>query len=964
MNLSFIYPHALWLFLLAPLTVALALLGPRRPTRARFWLGLVLRVFLLSLIVLALAGIQLRLNAETLTAVFLLDVSDSVPPEEQAHGEQIIRQAVQAMPQGDRAAVVVFGQDALVERLATEEGTLPGLASVPVTTRTDIGSALQLAMALFPEEGAKRLVLLSDGRENIGSALAQAELASAHNIELSFIPLSGPEGESEALIDNLNAPADVRQGQGFDLTAIVHSTDEMGAVLHFYGDGRLIHSQEVLLQPGANRFTAPVEAAETGFRRFRAQIIPDSDTRLQNNEASAFTVVHGPPRVLLVEGAPEEGNNLSEALQAAEMDVSRIAPENIPTTLPELAAYDAVILVNVAAPSLPGGAMEALPVYVHDLGRGLIMTGGEDAFGAGGYLRSPVEKALPVFMDVSAKEQAANLALVMAVDKSGSMGKCHCENPDLDQEYTRQEVGQPKVDIAKEAIMRAAGALSEQDYMGVVTFDENAQWQLEVSPLLDYVRLEQTIGGIDAAGPTNIRSGVESAYAALQATDAKRKHIILMTDGWVHSGELLGLAEEMREQGITLSVVAAGGGSAEYLAELAMSGGGTYYPAADILRVPDFFLKETVKAVGQYIIEEPFYPLPAMPSPLLRGLDPATLPALFGYNGTTAKNTARLDLLTPRGDPLLASWQYGLGRAAVWTSDFKGQWGTAWVSWDEFARFAAQLVAWTMPAPQAEGLAARAGLDNGRASIQLEAIDENGRPRNFLRAEANLIGPDLQAEVVELKQVGAGKYEAEVDVAQPGTYLVRLGVNEGDQSLGQQTLGMVVPYSPEYKAGGVDRALLEELAGVTGGKLIGDLIQVFEHNLPAADLARQIWRPLLLIAALLFPLDIAVRRVMFGSQDYRKAADWIGERLTFRRGRAMPGERALGQLFQARERARHRQTRGEAASEQEGTAPAESRRPAQEEAPPERPAQRPAEQAGDTLDRLRKAKKRARREDE
>lgn len=966
MNISFIYPTALWLLLLVPLTAGLALLGPRRPTVVRFWTGLVLRLLLLALVVLALSGIQLRLRADTLTVVFILDVSDSVPPEEQARGESFIRQAVLNMPPGDKAAVVVFGQDALVERLATEDGTLPGLASVPVTTRTDIASALQLAMALFPEEGAKRLVLLSDGRENLNQGMEQGDLASAHNIQLTYVPLSGPEGESEVLIDSLNAPNDVRLGQNFDLTVLVHSTDPMRAFLRVYGDNQLIFSQEVRLTEGTNRFLVPVEAEETGFQRFRAQIIPDRDTRLQNNEASAFTVVHGPPRILIVEGRPGEGRNLAEALEAAEMHVQLISPENTPTSLPELAAYEAVILANVPAPALPLGTMEALPIYVHDLGRGLIMTGGDSSFGAGGYLRTPIERAMPVYMDVRAKEEMSNLALVMAVDKSGSMGACHCEDPDLDQSYTRMEAGQPKVDIAKEAIMQAAAALSEMDMLGVVSFDDRAYWDVEISPLMDYVTLERSIGQVDASGGTNIRAGVEAAYAALQATDARRKHIILLTDGWVRSGELVALAEEMRQEGITLSVVAAGGGSAEYLSELAISGGGTYYPAQDILRVPEFFLKETVSAVGEYIIEEPFFPLPLMPSPVLRGMDPGALPFLLGYNGTTAKNTARLDLVTPRGDPLLASWQHGLGRAAVWTSDFKGQWGTAWITWDEYARFAAQLVTWTLPSPQEEGLVAEAGLEGGQAYVRLEAIDRDDRPWNFLRAEANLIGPDLVSQNLTLRQVGPGRYEAAVDVSNPGTYLVRVGVNEGDQSLGQQTLGLVVPYSPEYRMAGTDRAFLEELARITGGRELSEAVSAFIHNLPAADFAREIWRPLLLLVALLFPLDVAVRRVMLSSADYYKAVGWISERLP-RRG-STPAERTkeMSSLFTARDRARTRQAREGKPLEPPRPAGIEPDRTTRKEPPPPEPAPEPTskdEGGDDTLSRLKKAKERARKED-
>src|SRR5690554_6475080 len=231
MNIAFIYPQFLWLLLLIPLTVVLGLVGRRGQTPRRLWFGLALRSLLLLFIVLALAGIQIRLPTDLLTTVFLLDVSDSIPPAEQDAGESFIRRAVNEMPAGDRAAVVVFGQDALVERLASEERLLNGLASVPVTTRTNIAGALQLALALFPDEGAKRMVLLSDGRENLSTALDQAELAAAHNIELVYVPLGSEQGEVEVLVEALEAPVDVRQGQNFDLTAVVRSSAQTSATL-------------------------------------------------------------------------------------------------------------------------------------------------------------------------------------------------------------------------------------------------------------------------------------------------------------------------------------------------------------------------------------------------------------------------------------------------------------------------------------------------------------------------------------------------------------------------------------------------------------------------------------------------------------------------------------------------------------------------------------------------------------
>jgi uncharacterized membrane protein/Mg-chelatase subunit ChlD len=960
MNITFVYPHYLWLLLLVPLTGGLALLAPRRPTRTRFWSVLALRLALLSLVVLALAGIQLRLRTDMLTAVFLLDISDSVPIEEQAHGEDLIREAISAMPDGDRAAVVVFGQDALVERLATEDNTLPGFASVPVTFRTDIAGALQLGLALFPDQGAKRLVLLSDGRQNLGKALEQTELAAAHDIELSYIPLEGPHGEVEVLVEMLESPPEVRQGQGFELTAVIQSTNPVGATLRVFADGQLINSQEVDLRQGTNRFLIPVESAEPGFRRFRAQIIPDADTRLQNNEASAFTVVHGPPRILVVEGARGEVTNMVEALRAAEMDVTLISPANLPNTLPELTSYEAIILANVPAGALPPGAMQTLPIYVRELGRGLLMIGGETAFGAGGYLRSPLEDALPVYMDVRARDISANLALVLAVDKSGSMGRCHCDDPDLHQTYIRQEVGQPKVDIAKEAVMRAANALGSQDFLGVVAFDDTANWALGLDYFSGHAAIEREIGGIQAYGGTNVLAGVEAAYDQLVNTDARRKHIILLTDGWTHGSDVRPLAREMANQGITLSVVAAGSGSAEYLEDLAETGGGRYYPAEDIMTVPDFFLKDTVQAVGHYIIEEAFFPLPSRPGPALKGLDTTALPPLFGYNGTSPKNTARIDLATPRGDPLLATWQHGLGRAAAWTSDLKGQWASDWIAWDGYARFVSQLVGWLLPLPQAEGFHAQARLQDGLAIIELEAVDQDGYPLNFLDAKATLVDPDLLTHDLHLSQIGAGTYQVSVDLTKSGAYLVNVSAYDQEQPISQQTFGLVIPYSPEYRDISADLSFLDQLSRVTGGGQLIEPTAAFLKTLPAADLAREIWRPLLVIVALLFPLDIAIRRVMLSSSDYYKAIEWLRQRLPSRPQALAREKRALDHLFQAQQRVRERRsystTSDQTAQEQK---PDEQVSQEQAEISPTPGTHSPEE---DTLTRLRDAKHRARKD--
>lgn len=957
MQVSFIYPNTLWLLLLIPITVGLALAGPRRPNKRRFVTGLVLRTFILLTLIFVIAGFQIHLKTDILTTVFLLDVSDSIPVQQQEQAENIIRLAIQEMPNNDRSAVILFGKDALVESLVSEETSLSDFTSIPVTSQTNIADALQLALALFPNEGAKRIVLFSDGQENLGYALKQAEFVAANNSELLYYPIQGGSEDIEVLLDRLVLPSSANVGEQFQLTAVIKANTDTSGTLIITQDGNQIYSQPVSLIPGENEVSIPISAEESGFHRFKAQIIPAVDYRLQNNEVSSFINVTGPQKVLIVEGESGEGTNLLNAISSAEFQASLVTPSEIGSNLQALSTYDTIIFVDVPANSVSEGVMEALQNYVRDLGKGFIMVGGENAFGAGGYLRTPIEEILPVNMDVKSKELTANLALILAIDKSGSMGRCHCDDPDLNQSYTMQEVGQPKVDIAKEAVMRSASALGNEDYLGVVAFDDEANWALDASQLPSYTAIENSIGGIIANGTTNITSGVEAAYEALQLIDAKRKHVILLTDGWSHTGDITPLVEEMAANGITFSIVAAGGGSAEYLEALSEAGQGRYYPAEDILSVPDIFLKETVQSVGEYIIEEAFYPLPNNPGASLYGIDTLNLPALLGYNGTTPKTAARLDLITPKGDPLLATWQFGLGRSAAWTSDMKGQWGESWITWDDFAKFTSQLVNWVAPEQASELFQASTTLEGSQATISLSIQNESGQPVNQAQANATIIDPELNTQEIPLEQVGAGEYQTTVEIDDTGTYMIRVGANdENHQSLGQQTIGLVAPYSPEYRASALDLAKLVQLSEITGGGELTSPEEAFLHNLPSASFAVEIWRPLLLLITLLFPIDVGIRRLIFNREDLRKAKERAAGIFAKPAARTSSEPRMLENLFEARNRVRDK-------SEIEETPPVDKVQPKPPPTTkPSSPPTHPDTEDQDTFSRLRHAKKRASQE--
>ncbi|HEY0735512.1 MAG TPA: VWA domain-containing protein [Herpetosiphonaceae bacterium] len=972
MRLSFIYPNLLWLLLLIGPLLALALLAPRRLPVVRFWSSIVLRLLLFVLLVGALAGTQVVRRVDELTTVFLVDSSDSVSPEDRTRAEAFIQSALATMREGDKAAIVAFGENALVERAPSTEQALRRLQSVPVTTRTNIGEAINLGLALLPADTQKRLVLLSDGGENAGDIFSAVALARARNVPIEVVSLSETANDV-VQVSELRAPSTVRKGQNIPLDVVVESSVDTAATIRLRSSAGVIEERPVELKAGRQTIPFSVRAESDGFARYTAEIEVANDTRAQNNQAAALIDVQGEPRVLLVEGKAGEAANLATALQTAQMNPTIVAPETMPTNLAELGGYDAVALVNVAAGRLPASSMKLLPSYVRDLGRGLVMVGGDRAYGMGGYNRTPVEEALPVNMEVKDKQRRPDIAIVFVIDKSGSMAACHCNSPDR---AGMPEGGVVKVDIAKEAVVQASALLQPDDQLGVVAFDSVPHWAVDVSKVPSLEEITEAVAPIAPDGQTNVRGGLLAAKEALEKSDAKVKHVILLTDGWSSAGQQTGIANELRSAGITLSTVAAGGGSAPYLEELAEAGGGRYYPVVNMEDVPQIFVEETVKTIGSYIIEQQFVPGLAGDSPILRGLTDQGWPSLYGYNGTELKDAAQLILQSPEGDPVLAQWQYGLGRAVAWTSDFKGQWGTDLVRWQQFGTFAAQMIAWTVPRQAENELNAQTRIEGTQAIVTAEAKSQDGTALPDAQVTATLVSPDGSSQSLPLRQVGPGQFQASIPNPQTGSYLVQVNAQNQGQPIGQQMVGLVVPYSPEYRQQQSNVALLERIAQETGGKPLETPAAAFEHNLAAVQRAQEISIPLLLLVLLLLPLDIAVRRLSLRRRDFAEARAWAGAHIPTRRTSPAAAQPLMGELHRAKARAATRGARRNTAEEQI-TPPAEvqpttTQRPQRAAPRVERPsaeetrqaaesAAPPAPTAEDSIARLRAAKERARR---
>ncbi len=918
--MSFTTPAALVLLLILPAVAWLV--WPRRTPRPpgairprSGWPGLVLRLLILALVVLSLAGAQLVRAVDSLAVVFLVDASDSMSRESAAAAERFVRDAVAAMGADDRAAVILFGGNALVEqplRRFESAADLPPFASQPVRLATDLAEALRLSLALLPPDAARRVVVLSDGAATTGDTAEAARLAAAAGVSIDTVYLPRDVTGNEVILRDVRAPARVGQGETFRLEVAAESATATDATLRVLGDSAIVYEAAVRLQPGSNQFVIRLQAGEPAFTRYRVQLTPldaAADTFPQNNELAAFTEVTGQPRLLIVAAdGPEvnEAAQLQAALAATGLIVERTTPAALSPGLADLADYAGIVLVNVNARDLSPRKMAALQAYVRDLGGGLTAVGGPDSYGMGGYFGTPLEATLPVNMQIDDEQRFPSVSLVLVIDRSGSM--------------TAEEGGVMKIQLAAEGAVRALELLHPRDEMTLIPVDEAAD---DVIGPVTTADREAAIAAMRALGAGGggifVRTGLAAAAAVLDGSDSEVKHIIVLADG-ADAEEQEGVPEligELTAQGVTVSMVSIGQGpDTPWLQQMAELGNGRFHLTNEAANLPQIFTQETAAIQRSYLVEERFFPTQVAPSPILVGID--ATPPLYGYVATSAKATAQVALEATRGDPLLATWQYGLGRSLAWTSDATGRWAREWVPWRGYGAFWNQAARWTFGNRARGGLAAAVELDGERARLIVDAQDAGGTFLNDLTLTASVVAPAGETQGVTLRPVAPGRYEGTFAPAGEGAYFIGVGTtaDDGRQATDdglQTTAGWVLGYSPEYAALEGNPALLQGLQDLSGGRAL-DVAEgsgpgpaaVFDHNLDAAPAAQPIWPWLTLAAALLLPFDVAARRLALTRRDVARA--W--GRVTSDERRATSGEKReperseeMERLLGAKERA-------------------------------------------------------------
>lgn len=1002
-SLAFNSPGYLLLLLLLPIIWWLGFdsLGGLGPWRRYLALGL--RSIVFALIVLALADAQYQRRNDKLTVIYLLDQSLSIPSEERQAMIDYVDTSIQQyhqQDQGDRFAVIIFGRDAAVEiPLVDVAIPLPSrIETVLDPEYTDLASAIQRAKAMFPHDAAKRIVLVTDGNQNLGDARRVARTATLSNVSIDVVPVL-LEARGEIAVEKLDIPAAARRGQPFEMRAVLNNdaTEENPRTVS--GQLRIIRksgereetllTQDVEVPPGKRVFSISDQLDQPDFYTYEARFTPhdvQDDGMVQNNQASAFTHVRGRGHVLLIENWDKQGefDFLVDRLRGEDIAVTVTPSDRLFTSLAELQRYDAVVLANVSrstgsdaenVSSFSDQQIDMLVRNTREMGCGLVMIGGPDTYGVGGWTNTALEAAMPVDFEIKNAKVVPVGALVLMMH-AGEMPKSN---------YWQKRIAFESIKI-----------LGSRDYCGLVQWSGTDQWLwgqsqgglIRVGPnrkkmlaLTD----RMTIGDMPAFDPA-----MNMAATSFAGVNAAVKHMIIISDGDPTPASATTLRRLVQQQ-VKVSTVAVGShgmlGSQE-MQRIATQTGGKYYVVKSANALPKIYQREA-RRIARPLVYEPKPPVqPAIVTPhqMVEGLE--TVPPVSGFVLTSLKESPLVEVILRSPQPveeknstILAGWIYGAGKTVALTTDAGNRWANQWTNWENYDKFYSQVVRWVMrPTGDTGNFTVATDTRDGATQVIITALDQEEQFLNDQAMTGTIVTPEMETVPLGIEQVAPGRYVGEFPSEEAGSYLIV--VNPGSENASIRT-GVNIGYSAEYRENETNLALLKSLVPTganqqVSGQLVEEGLKAelnrpepalnpFRHDLEPAISNQPIWPWLVVLGSVIFFSDVFVRRVQV---DFKWLAAWLAKARDYvlRRQRTQPvpetmsrlrsRKREMSQQFESRRAA---STRYEPATEElqetEPLAPSPTKAPkkTQSAAPPDTTAEQ-AEEPSYT-ERLLKAKR-------
>lgn len=873
---------------------SLSALGPRRRG-----VSILLRTTLAALLIFSLAEPNWLTIINRLTVLFLVDGSDSIRPEELTHAIDYVNAAAKQRnaARGDRAGVVVFGRDATAEIPPIETPwRLSKIEAAYDPRSTNLEAALRAAEAIFPADSSKRVVIVSDGNENVGRAMPQANKLLAAGVGIDAVPISYRR-RGDVAIAKLAVPSEVRPGTPFSLRIVIENRSDGSP-----REGRLRITREtsgvqndvldepISVEPGKRVLTLTQELAQAGMATYRATFVPDdpsADSHSENNQATGFTRVSGQGHVLLIEDRALAGryDSLVELLGENEIEVTVHDTGRPFDNLAELQQFDSVILADVARVAGEGADITQFSdAQIHDLvqntehfGSGLVVLGGPNSYGAGGWANTELEKAMPVDFQIESAKVEAVGALVLVIDSSGSMSG-------------------DKIAWSKAAAIAASQMLGRRDFIGVVSFDSEARWIVPLQRNGVAERTRKRISRLGAAGGTNLLPGLELAYQAILGVDASLKHVIVLTDGQTPQENVAALVTRMKQRGITTTGVAVGPDADRLLlAEIGQRGGGKFYHVLSPRAIPRIFMREARRVAMPLVFEAEngIAIQHASAGELLSGI--GAIPPITGYVLTRVKEDPLVEvLLTTSRQPkpmntILAAWQYGLGRSVALTTDIGERWAANWPNWGSYDKFLLQMIRWSMRNHDLnDRLALTTNERDGFIDVVVNAMQQDDTPSNYLSLTGTAVLPSGKSESFSMEQVAPGRYVGKLPAADAGDYYLAVTGGEGRSSLraavhisrtaeldrlhsSEEFLAQMAEGTPD---GGEPGRLIQSPGGIADTARLA-AVDVFRAGLAPAKSRQSMW-PLVLMASIaLFVGDIFYRRVRLDWDWLAAASQWL-----------------------------------------------------------------------------------------
>jgi Mg-chelatase subunit ChlD/uncharacterized membrane protein len=730
-------------------------------------------------------------------------------------------------------------------RVAADLGTqASGESRAPnsaVPTAANLEDALALAAAMLPANVPGRIVVAFDGNETRGNAAHTLPTVLERGLRIDVLPMTALTA-GEVLVERVSVPERIHAGDPFPLTATIYSHGRSPATLRILKDSETIVERSLELPDGRSRIEADLPKATAGRPRYEVVVDAPGDAFPQNNRNGVTIDVAPAPEVLIVAAQPAWAEVLAKALALHEIKSKIVEPRRAPYYLKDWLAYSAIVLMNVPAIDLATLQQELIEKAVADHGRGLLLLGGENSFGPGGYYETPLERVSPLSSRVP--RDAPKVALAFVLDRSGSM--------------QRNEGGATRLDIAKQATLSAIRLLHEESLISIIVFDSEAKVLLPRSRAKDSASVTQALAELEPGGGTAIYPGLVEALHQLEGVDAMAKHIVVMSDGLSQPGDFPGILKAISEQGISVSTVAIGeGADGTLLQEIARIGKGAFHSTQDFKALPSILSQEALLLSGKPVEERSIVPAwVERNAEFFAGL-PEAMPPIHGYVLTTRKPEADVHLTIPDAKqepvPLLASWRYGNGRVVALTTQGAGAWSREWQLMPEYPLLWSQTLRHVLPGLHADGLSARVVRRGDDVQVTVDASNQEGVPRAGLKVVAALVGPVSTSTDVALTEASPGRYVGRVTLAGAGDFVLRA---RADRITAEAPLHVAYPALYAFLRADPDR--LAALATMTGGRILVGAEQIFVSS-ERRWVARTVWQIWVLIALGLFMIDLIIR---------------------------------------------------------------------------------------------------------